>query len=106
MSSMQTHTIPETKLHKRLHSPAVVQLHKDATFNLDTVNSPSLATILRHQVAGSSCRALSVGVVGVSNIHDDLGVDVLVRGIGATGSSLAFSCSSPALGNSGVYGVC
>ena len=90
--------------HKNSRPLAAFQLHKDTTFNLYTVNSPGLATVLRHQVAGSACCALSVGVVGISNIHDDFSVDVLVRGVGATGGSLAFSCSSPALGDAGVCG--
>lgn len=101
MSIIQIHT----KLGARAQifiSICSTQLHKDTAFNLDTVNSPGLATILRHQIAGSACCALGVGVVGVSNIHDDLGVDVLVRGVGATGGSLAFSCSPPALGDAGV----
>ena len=74
--------------------------------DLDAVNSPGLAAVRRYQVAGGACRTLGVDVVGISNIHDDLGVDVLVSGVGAAGGSLALSCGSPALGNAGVCGRC
>lgn len=81
-------------------------LRKNATINRNTVNSPSLATILSYQITRSTRRALSPEVIRVRYIHNDFGVDVIVGNIGTTGGSLAFGGGTPTLSKTGVYNCC
>jgi hypothetical protein len=67
------------------------------------LNSPSLAAIHCYQIARSASRALGLRVVRISNVHDDLGVDVFVSGVAAASSGLAFGRCAPALGETGVW---
>jgi len=105
-SSQQAHTSTERECANNSVYSWPLRLLEHTTLDLNAVHSPSLATIRSHQVTRGARCAFGISIVGVSNIHDDLGVDILVSGVGATGSSLAFSRSTPSLGHAGVYSRC
>ena len=80
-----------------------LQLPEHKAFDPDPVNRPRLAAIFGYQVTRSACCALGSCIVGIGNVHDDLGVDVLVSRVGTTGGVLAFGRSAPPLSETGVY---
>ena len=82
-------------------SPTV--LIKHTRLNLDALNSPSLAAIRRHQISRSASRSFGLRVIRISNIHDDLGVDVFVSSVASASCGLAFGRRAPALSDTGVW---
>ena len=83
-------------------SPTLLLEH--TRLNLDALNSPSLAAIHRHQISRSASRALGLRIIRISNIHDDLGVDVFVSSVASASCGLAFGRCAPALSDTGVLG--
>ena len=82
-------------------SPTV--LIKHTRLNLDALDSPSLTTIRRHQISRSASRALGLRIIRISDIHDDLGVDVFVSSVASASCGLTFGRRAPALSDTGVW---
>lgn len=74
-------------------------LREITPLDLDAGNRPGLATVSRDHVSRSASGALGVGVVGVSDVHNELGVDVFVSSVSAASGGLALRSSAPTLGN-------
>jgi hypothetical protein len=81
--------VPSVTLPNLIHI-AVTQLSVSVSVDLDISDSPGFTAILRNKVARGASEHEGLAVVGVGNVHDQGGVEIVMLGNSAAFGLLAF----------------